>query len=38
MWFDIYTGDVYYFSRKQKKFAIITEDTIEEIVGELSDK
>ncbi|XP_023705052.1 beta carbonic anhydrase 1 isoform X3 [Cryptotermes secundus] len=27
LWFDIYTGDIYYFSRQNKKFININEDT-----------
>src|SRR5690349_21372386 len=29
LWFDIYTGDIYYFSRRSKRFLSVTEDTIE---------
>jgi carbonic anhydrase len=31
LWFDIYTGDIYYFSRQMKRFVIVAEDTIEKI-------
>jgi len=31
LWFDIYTGDIYYFSRQAKKFVLINEDNIEKI-------
>jgi carbonic anhydrase len=27
LWFDIYTGDIYYFSRQNKQFVNINEDT-----------
>lgn len=35
LWFDIYTGDIYYFSRQSKKFLSVTEDTIEKIADEV---
>lgn len=35
LWFDIYTGDIYYFSRQAKKFVTISEDTIEKISEEV---
>lgn len=34
MWFDIYTGDVYLFSRNNKKFLEITEKTYKELMQE----
>ncbi|XP_066981376.1 beta carbonic anhydrase 1 [Macrobrachium rosenbergii] len=35
LWFDIYTGDIYYFSRQQKKFVDISEDNIERLLDEV---
>ncbi|XP_026323334.1 beta carbonic anhydrase 1 isoform X1 [Hyposmocoma kahamanoa] len=35
LWFDIYTGDIYYFSRRAKRFIIIDESTYEEILAEI---
>lgn len=35
LWFDIYTGDIYYFSRQSKRFLSVTEDTIEQIIVEV---
>ncbi|KOB68457.1 Carbonic anhydrase, partial [Operophtera brumata] len=34
LWFDIYTGDIYYFSRRAKQFIIIDESTYEVILSE----
>jgi carbonic anhydrase len=31
MWFDIYTGEVYVFSRKHKKFIRVDEETVHKI-------
>lgn len=36
LWFDIYTGDIYYFSRQQKRFVTVSEDTIEKISDEVT--
>lgn len=36
LWFDIYTGDIYYFSRQSKRFMSVTEDTIEKISDEVT--
>eukprot|EP00095_Tigriopus_kingsejongensis_P002934 maker-scaffold517_size150149-snap-gene-0.15 protein:Tk02934 transcript:maker-scaffold517_size150149-snap-gene-0.15-mRNA-1 annotation:"beta-carbonic anhydrase" len=35
MWFDIYTGDIYYFSRKQKCFVTIEDSNVEELLSEV---
>lgn len=35
LWFDIYTGDIYYFSRQSKRFLSVTDDTIEKIADEV---
>lgn len=35
LWFDIYTGDIYYFSRQSKRFVNINEDSIEKISEEV---
>lgn len=35
LWFDIYTGDIYYFSRQMKRFVSVTEDSIEKITEEV---
>lgn len=35
LWFDIYSGDIYYFSRQSKRFISIAEDTVEKIVDEV---
>lgn len=35
LWFDIYSGDIYYFSRQSKKFVSVTEDTIEAVTEEV---
>lgn len=35
LWFDIYTGDIYFFSRQSKRFLSVTEDTIENIADEV---
>lgn len=35
MWFDIYTGDIYLFSRGRKRFVEINEDTIDELMAEV---
>lgn len=36
LWFDIYTGDIYYFSRQSKRFVEINEDNVEKLVEEVS--
>lgn len=36
LWFDIYTGDIYYFSRQMKRFVIISEDSIDKISEEVT--
>ncbi|CAG9804792.1 unnamed protein product [Chironomus riparius] len=36
LWFDIYTGDIYYFSRQQKRFVTVAEETIEKISDEVT--
>ncbi|XP_069365917.1 beta carbonic anhydrase 1 isoform X2 [Maniola hyperantus] len=35
LWFDIYTGDIYYFSRRAKRFLIIDESSYEVILAEI---
>lgn len=35
LWFDIYTGDIYYFSRAAKKFVIIDEGNIDRLLDEV---
>lgn len=35
LWFDIFTGDIYYFSRAAKKFVIIDEDNIDKLLDEV---
>ncbi|OWR47032.1 beta carbonic anhydrase 1 isoform X2 [Danaus plexippus] len=35
LWFDIYTGDIYYFSRRAKRFLIIDEASYEVILAEI---
>lgn len=35
LWFDIYTGDIYYFSRGQKRFVEVNEDNAERIIEEV---
>lgn len=36
LWFDIYTGDIYYFSRQQKMFVDVNEGNIEKLLEEVS--
>jgi len=36
LWFDIYTGDIYYFSRQSKRFVEINEANIDNLVEEVS--
>lgn len=35
LWFDIYTGDIYYFSRANKKFVLIDETNVDELAEEV---
>lgn len=35
LWFDIYTGDIYYFSRQNKQFIEINEDNVDKLVEEV---
>jgi len=35
LWFDIYTGEIYYFSRGEKRFVIINETTIDGLLKEV---
>lgn len=35
LWFDIYTGDIYYFSRAAKKFVIIDEENVSKLLDEV---
>ncbi|XP_055603900.1 beta carbonic anhydrase 1 [Uranotaenia lowii] len=35
LWFDIYTGDIYYFSRNSKRFIPIDETTIDKLLEEV---
>ena len=37
-WFDIYTGEIYYFSRRRKYFDPINEDNVADFLDELGDK
>jgi len=37
LWFDIYTGDIYYFSRSQKRFVEISESTAEYLLSEIQE-
>lgn len=36
LWFDIYSGDIFYFSRHQKQFVEINEMTSEKLIHEIS--
>lgn len=36
LWFDIYTGDIYYFSRGQKRFVEVNEENSEQIIEEVN--
>lgn len=38
MWFDIYTGEVYYFSRQSKKFVLLDDAHIDKLLKELGDQ
>ncbi|CAD6198090.1 unnamed protein product [Caenorhabditis auriculariae] len=35
MWFDIYTGEMHMFSKGKKRFILIDESTVEELLGEI---
>lgn len=35
LWFDIYTGDIYYFSRGAKRFLHVDEENADRIVEEI---
>ena len=35
LWFDIYTGDIYYFSRNSKRFIPIDETSIDQLLDEV---
>lgn len=35
LWFDIYTGDIYYFSRGAKRFVAIDEDSVDGLITEV---
>ncbi|KAK4304263.1 hypothetical protein Pmani_023781 [Petrolisthes manimaculis] len=35
LWFDIYTGDIYYFSRQQKRFVDVNETNMERLLEEV---
>lgn len=36
LWFDIYTGDIYYFSRGEKRFVQVDEENAERIIEEIN--
>lgn len=36
LWFDIYTGDIYYFSRNSKRFIPVDETTIDRLLKEVN--
>lgn len=36
LWFDIYTGDIYYFSRNSKRFIPVDETTIDRLLDEVA--
>lgn len=36
LWFDIYTGDIYYFSRGEKRFVHVDEENAERIIEEIN--
>lgn len=36
LWFDIYTGDIYYFSRQNKRFVEINERTLDMLTNEVN--
>ena len=35
LWFDIYTGNIHYFSRRQKRFIDVNEDSLPQISEEV---
>jgi len=35
LWFDIYSGDIHYFSRQQQRFIVLNEENIEKIMTEV---
>jgi len=35
LWFDVYTGEVHCFSRKEKTFIPVNEETVEQLISEL---
>lgn len=35
LWFDIYTGDIYYFSRGAKRFVQVDEENVENLTQEV---
>lgn len=35
LWFDIYTGDVYYFSRGSKRFIAVDESSVDTLTDEV---
>lgn len=35
LWFDIYTGDIFFFSRFNKRFVEINEETISPLIKEV---
>lgn len=37
LWFDIYTGDIFYFSRQSKKFVEINEFTLDVLTKEVKE-
>ncbi|KAK6748314.1 hypothetical protein RB195_001126 [Necator americanus] len=36
MWFDIYTGEMYLFSKPRRKFILVNEDTVNELTEEVN--
>lgn len=37
LWFDIYTGNIYFFSRAAKRFVIIDESSIDNLIKEVGN-
>lgn len=35
LWFDIYTGEIYYFSRAAKRFVEVNENNFDKLLGEI---
>lgn len=35
LWFDIYTGEIYYFSRQAKKFVCVDENNLDALLKEV---